>query len=95
LFERVSHRHVGPIDSVPALGVEVLSADRVHDRVTKRAIYAAAGVREYWLVEPAGTVERWSGEGLARVDEVRGRLTSPLLPGFSLDLKRVFATKRP
>lgn len=94
LFEPVSRRHEGPIDSVPALCIEVLSADRLHDRVTKRAIYAAAGVREYWLVEPAGLVERWSGPALARVEEVRGRLTSKLLPGFSVDLRRVFATKR-
>jgi Uma2 family endonuclease len=59
LFGTVARRHEGPIDAVPALCVEVLSADRVHDRVTKRLIYAAAGVREYWVVEPAGMVERW------------------------------------
>jgi Uma2 family endonuclease len=94
LFERVSRRHEGPIDRVPALCIEVLSADRLHDRVTKRAIYAAAGVREYWVVEPAGMVERWSGPGLARAEDIRGRLTTELLPGFSLDLRRLFATKR-
>ena len=91
LFDRVPRSHRGPIDAVPALCVEVLSDDRVHDRVTKRLLYAAAGVGEYWVIEPAGMVERWSGPGLARAEELRGRLTSQLLPGFSLDLKRLFA----
>ena len=91
LFERVQRGHTGPIDTVPALCVEVLSEDRVHDRVTKRLLYAAAGVTEYWVVEPAGLIERWSGAGLARADAVRDRLTSPCLPGFSLDLRRLFS----
>lgn len=91
LFARVPRGHTGPIDTVPALCVEVLSDDRVHDRVTKRLLYAAAGVTEYWIVEPAGVVERWSGAGLARSDELRDRLASPVLPGFSLDLRRLFA----
>jgi Uma2 family endonuclease len=65
----------------------------VHDRVTKRMIYAASGVREYWIVEPSGLVERWSGAGLAEVEEARDRLATPLLPGFRLDLKRLFARR--
>ena len=78
---------------MPELCVEVLSENRVHDRVTKRLVYAAAGVQEYWVVEPAGMVERWSGPGLTRADKVRRRLTTGLLPGFALDLRRLFATK--
>jgi Uma2 family endonuclease len=62
--------------------------------VTKRLLYAAAGVTEYWVVEPAGMVERWSGPGLARAEELRRRLTTPLPPGFVLDLRRLFTTKR-
>jgi Uma2 family endonuclease len=94
LFGEVSPSHEGPIDRVPELCVEVLSSDRVHDRVTKRMIYAASGVREYWIVEPAGIVERWTGPGLAEVQEVRDRLVTSLLPGFRLDLKRLFAKRR-
>jgi Uma2 family endonuclease len=93
LFARVPRRHEGPIDRIPELCVEVLSRDRVHDRVTKRLLYAAAGVSEYWVVEPAGLVERWSGPDLARGVEVRRRLTTRLLPGFTLDLRRLFATR--
>lgn len=77
----------GPLDRVPELCVEVLSTDRVVDRVTKRLIYAAAGVREYWVVEQTGVVERWSGDALSEAEEVGEILTSPLLPGFSLDVR--------
>jgi Uma2 family endonuclease len=91
LFARVPRSHEGPIDRIPQLCVEVLSGERVHDRVTKRLLYGAAGVAENWVVEPAGLIERWSGPGLARADELRRRLTTPLLPGFVLDLRRLFA----
>ena len=73
--------------------IEVLSEDRVHDRVTKRLLYAAAGVKENWVVEPAGLVERWSGPGLTRAETLRARVRTALLPGFALDLRRPFATK--
>jgi Uma2 family endonuclease len=92
LFGRIPRSHEGPIHRIPELCIEVLSSDRLHDRVTKRLLYAAAGVTEYWVVEPAGVVERWTGPGLDRAEEVRIRLTTPLLPGFSLNLRRVFAT---
>lgn len=66
--------------SAPSLGV-----------ITKRFIYAQAGVREYWVVEPAGLIERFSGEDLARVEEIRDRLTSSLLPGYELSLAGLFS----
>ncbi len=90
LLDRVSPQHEGPIDRVPDICIEVLSGERVYDRVTKRIIYATSGVREYWLVEPAGVVERWSGDNLASVEEVRDRLTTPILSDFELDLKNLF-----
>ena len=58
--------------------------------MTKRMIYGQAGVREYWVVEPAGLIERFSGPNLAQVEEVRGRLTTPLLGGYELDLDELF-----
>ncbi len=77
----------GPLDRIPELCVEVLSTDRVMDRVTKRLVYAAAGVREYWVVETTGVVERWHGDALSEVEEIGERLTSPLLPGLSMDVR--------
>jgi Uma2 family endonuclease len=48
----------GP-EGAPDLAIEVLSpSNRGHDLLTKRALYARAGVREYWLVDPdARTIE--------------------------------------
>lgn len=82
--------HAGPIARIPDLCVEVLSTSRLYDRVTKRFIYAQAGVREYWVVEPAGVVERFAGPELTQVEEIRDRLTSPLLAGYELDLDALF-----
>jgi Uma2 family endonuclease len=75
-----------PLERVPDLCIEVLSNNRVYDRVTKRLIYAEAGVAEYWLVDPAGVIEKRTGQGLGRVQECEDRLTSELLPGFELDV---------
>lgn len=80
-----------PLDVVPDVCIEVLSSNRAHDRVTKRYLYAEAGVREYWMVDPTGVVERRSGAGLAEVELLEGQLQSQLLQGFSLDLSQLFA----
>jgi Uma2 family endonuclease len=80
-------RDVGaPLDRIPELCIEVLSTNRAYDRVTKRFIYAEAGVTEYWIVDPAGVVERRTGPGLIRAEEIVDRLTSELLPGFELSV---------
>lgn len=76
----------GPLGAIPFLCVEVLSSDRRHDRVTKRFVYAAAGVAEFWVVEQTGLVERWTGDQLESAEEVTSVLTSTRLPGFSLDV---------
>ncbi len=91
LFGRLALDHEGPIEQTPALCVEIVSRDRVYDRVTKRAVYAAAGVRECWTVHPAGLVERWTGANLMDREEVRGVLASALLPGFAMPLAKLFA----
>lgn len=76
-----------PIETVPDLCIEVVSRNRVYDRVTKREVYAGAGVREYWtVVAELGFVERWTGPRLREREEVRDRLVSALLPAFELDV---------
>jgi Uma2 family endonuclease len=82
-----------PVGHVPELCIEVLSSNRAYDRITKRYVYAEAGVQEYWIVDPAGTVERRTGPSLAEVAVHEEHLTSDLLPGFSLDLAQVFARR--
>ena len=74
-----------PITAIPDLCVEIVMGNRVYDRITKRFVYADAGVREYWTVVPdLGFVERWTGDRLATREECRERLVTPLLPGFEL-----------
>jgi Uma2 family endonuclease len=93
IFGRITRDHRGPLDVIPPLCVEVVSNDRVYDRVTKRGIYATAGVQALWTIVPEGVglFERWTGANLMTREEIRGTLTSPLLPGFTLDLPELFA----
>jgi Uma2 family endonuclease len=79
------------VQSLQGICIEVLSADRTYDRITKRFVYAAAGVPEYWVVEPAGLVERFRGTGLAISEEVRGSISSTMIPGLVVDLDQVFS----
>lgn len=78
-----------PVGRVPDLCIEVLSGNRAHDRVTKRYVYAEAGVQEYWIVDLGGLIERRTGSGLAEVELLEATITTPLLPGFRLELARV------
>jgi Uma2 family endonuclease len=84
----------GALDVVPDLVVEVLSpATRVNDLGAKRDVYLAAGARELWLADPESamvTAVRPDGrqQNLGHGD----RLISPLLPGFAVDIARVFLT---
>lgn len=79
------------------LVMEVLSEDnRDHDLVTKRAEYAAAGIPEYWIIDPrdhAITVLHLSG-GEYTTDGPRlagQQAPSRLLDGFAVDVSAVFA----
>jgi len=84
----------GALDIVPDLVVEVLSpATRINDLGAKKDAYLAAGARELWLADPqAATITTMQPDGrqqmLGRDDE----LTCQLLPGFVLEVARVFLT---
>ena len=83
----------------PALVVEINSpSTRRRDRRVKRDLYAKAGVREYWMIDPDAntvTVFRRTPQGefpmvgtlTAASDNT---LTTPLLPGFELRLPHYF-----
>ncbi len=81
----------------PDLAVEILSeTSRRRDEVRKRELYEQFGVQEYWIVDPEAdhvTVYRLAngryGDGIV----VRETLTTPLLPGFEIELARVFAPR--
>jgi Uma2 family endonuclease len=83
------------IEGAPDLVVEVLSpGTRERDLGAKRDLYARAGVREYWLVDPpARTIEILSLEGGAYVPvppDAAGLAQSALLPGLTFDAEAVF-----
>ena len=84
------------VNGAPDLVVEILSASTEKwDRTAKRRLYAAHGVREYWIVDPAAqTVEVASHDGSDLVtggEYTRGeKIVSPLLPEVELDVDLVF-----
>ncbi|MFZ4815005.1 MAG: Uma2 family endonuclease [Phototrophicaceae bacterium] len=74
----------------PDLVVEVLSPTTAkYDRQTKFNAYAAAGVREYWVVDPLhNTLEVWQGQSQAfhklGTYDPADTFTSPVLGGQSI-----------
>lgn len=84
------------VQGPPELVVEILSpSSRDKDRQIKRKLYGRHGVREYWIVDP----EAKSVELLTRQETSLETLhtfvdpdllTSPLLPGFKLQLPTIF-----
>ncbi len=88
----------GHLRVAPELVVEVLSPGSTNvrrDRVLKLDLYSRQGVEEYWIVDcRLRTVEvfRRDGDELALVATLTDddALTSPLLPGFSFPLRRIW-----
>ena len=85
------------IQGAPALVVEVLSpGTKKRDLGVKKDLFDRGGVREYWVVDPKGdvvTIYRRNKKGLSRVQSLpndANAITTPLLPGFSLSLKKLF-----
>jgi Uma2 family endonuclease len=78
------------LDGPPDLALEVVSPDSVdRDWRDKYADYQAAGVREYWVVDPLGQavaafrLDPQAG-AYQRIAEAEGRIASEVLPGFFL-----------
>lgn len=82
----------------PELVVEIGSrGTRKRDETIKRRLYERKGISEYWFVDPelqVVRVYRREGPGFARPVELSREagdlLTTPLLPGLTLQLDRVF-----
>lgn len=84
------------VDGPPALVIEVLSRSSVrHDRIRKFRLYAAAGVKEYWILHPSppmAEVHLLDDKGY-RTHGVYGEretLQSATFPELRLDLEPLF-----
>ena len=87
------------VEGAPDIVVEILSSDRARDLVYKRRIYAAAGVLEYWIVDPRyDTVLPLALQDGVYPDRpalgVGDTLTTPLLPGLAIPLADLFEHRR-
>jgi Uma2 family endonuclease len=86
------------VKGTPDLVIEVGSpGTRRRDETIKRRLYERAGVSEYWIVDPELEVVRIyqrQGDGYARARELSHDagdvMTSPLFPGFDLQLETIF-----
>ncbi|HEU5432313.1 MAG TPA: Uma2 family endonuclease [Thermomicrobiales bacterium] len=85
------------LEGQPDLVIEVISpSNRVHDLLTKRALYARAGVREYWLIDPDARridIHALDRDALHLVQSAAGDdvLISPLLTGAAIPAAAIFA----
>jgi Uma2 family endonuclease len=97
--DRASYIGESFIEGPPNVIVEVVSEEtRQRDEHDKRKLYERYGVDEYWIVDPVIEtikIHRRNGATFVRVAELStesgGAVTSPLLPGFALDVNVVFA----
>ncbi len=91
------------VTGAPDLVIEVLSpGTRRVDLTLKRDLFEREGVREYWIVDPVeGTIDvhRSLARALVPVESLSTAaddwIVSPLLPGFSVPLARLFRRARP
>jgi Uma2 family endonuclease len=85
------------LEGRPDLVIEVISpSNRGHDRLTKRALYARAGVREYWLIDPDERridIHVLDRDALHLVQSATGDdiVVSPLLSGVEIPAAAIFA----
>jgi Uma2 family endonuclease len=87
------HRVRGHVRETPDLIVEVISPDsRRYDSETKRRDYEAAGVGEYWLIDPQRRTFQFfvlRDGALVEAKATGTEYAATVLPGFVLDLERL------
>ncbi|MEM9216097.1 MAG: Uma2 family endonuclease [Cyanobacteria bacterium P01_F01_bin.150] len=88
----------GHITTAPELMVEILSPgeqNEQRDKQVKLKLYSLYGVQEYWIANwQLKTLEVYRRDNaqlqLVHTLMIDDTLTSPLLPGFSVDLSQIF-----
>jgi Uma2 family endonuclease len=92
LHRLYSYYYDGPADLV----IEVaLPGHEAQDREVKAGLYAAGGVPEYWVIDPAArraeVLALSGGSYVAQTPDHAGRYRSGALPGLTLDPARLWA----
>jgi len=95
---RGNRDRAGHFTIAPELVVELLSpglANERRDREAKLALYSREAVEEYWIVDwqqQTIDVYRRTGDALELAQRLSGDavLTTPLLPGFSVPIARIW-----
>lgn len=87
---------LGFVRIVPDLLVEIVTPASVRrDRIEKPLLYAAAGVREYWIVDPArgevAILGRAGDRFAAPLAATTGTVASSVLPGLQLTVEDLLA----
>ncbi len=84
----------------PDLVIEILSSGTEHlDRDLKRQVYAQAGVRELWLIDPGAREIQIhplnpAGRAATVVQDPDADFRSPLLPGLAISCRQIFQPSR-
>ena len=84
---------------VPAIVVEIVSESSIkRDYEDKPPEYLGFGIDEYWIVDAMKqqmtALTRWRGQWKEKIVKPSQKYATSHLPGFSLDLKRVFAAAK-
>ena len=97
--ERLHIVEKGFIDGAPDIAVEIVSPDSVErDYDLKRNIYEAAGVKEYWIIDPderRATFLQRQGEQFVEIKPKDDRYESQVLRGFYLKVEWLWSKERP
>ena len=86
------------VQGAPDLIVEILSpSSSTRDWRDKRELYAAHGVREYWIIDPANRIVSvlLLQDGVLEIEQTLTEddtVTSTVLDGFSVSLESIFTT---
>ena len=85
------------VQGAPDLIVEILSpSSSTRDWRAKRELYAAHGVREYWIIDPTNRIVSVMllQDGVLQIEQTRTEddtATSTVLEGFNVNLDSIFA----
>ncbi|MDP9358608.1 MAG: Uma2 family endonuclease [Chloroflexota bacterium] len=85
----------GVVEGPPDLVVEILSpANRTVDQVRKAALYARAGVPEYWIVDPDSeelVAQRLVDGQYEPIMPINRTVHSGVVPELTVDVSKLFA----